>query len=199
MYQGVLVPLYCFSLFSPTLVANLGYTAATAQLMSVPPYAVAAVVTIGAGFLSDRLQRRGILTLGFSTLGMIGYLMLLVSTNTNVQYAGLFLAASGVYPLIPLIISWTANNSGGSTKKATATGIIISVGNAGGIVSSCEYWLDLAAAAWKPGTTLTRSRLPLHGPSPLHQRSRRLPRLPRSHRPHVCLFDVLCQPTKQVA
>jgi hypothetical protein len=33
MYMFALTPLYCFSLFSPTLVAALGYTAATAQLV----------------------------------------------------------------------------------------------------------------------------------------------------------------------
>jgi hypothetical protein len=36
MFQGGLMPVYCFSLFSPTLTANLGYTAATAQLVSAP-------------------------------------------------------------------------------------------------------------------------------------------------------------------
>ena len=35
MFQGCLTPLYCFSLFSPTLTANLGYTAAKAQLVSL--------------------------------------------------------------------------------------------------------------------------------------------------------------------
>lgn len=35
MYVGALMPLYCFSLFSPTLTANLGYQAAQAQLLSV--------------------------------------------------------------------------------------------------------------------------------------------------------------------
>jgi hypothetical protein len=34
MFQGGLMPVYCFSLFSPTLTANLGYTAAKAQLVS---------------------------------------------------------------------------------------------------------------------------------------------------------------------
>lgn len=74
--------------------------------MSVPPYAVAAVVTVSVGYLSDRLQRRGLLTAGFSFLSAIGYMMLLVTPNTSVQYAGLFLASSGCYPLIPLIMSW---------------------------------------------------------------------------------------------
>jgi hypothetical protein len=36
-YFGALFPVYSFSLFSPTLVANLGYAATTAQLLSVPP------------------------------------------------------------------------------------------------------------------------------------------------------------------
>ena len=42
-YFATLFPVYSFSLFSPTLVANLGYTAATAQLLSAPPCAYAAV------------------------------------------------------------------------------------------------------------------------------------------------------------
>ena len=46
MYIGGLMPVYAFSLFSPTLIANLGYTAATAQLLSVPPYVLAALTTV---------------------------------------------------------------------------------------------------------------------------------------------------------
>jgi hypothetical protein len=40
MFQGGLMPVYCFSLFSPTLTANLGYTAATAQLVSIACLAI---------------------------------------------------------------------------------------------------------------------------------------------------------------
>jgi MFS family permease len=102
-----------FSLFSPTLTRNLGYTAATAQLMSVPPYVVAAVTTTLAGYVSDRMQRRGYITMICAAVGMTGYIMLIATANTSVQYTGLFLAASGCYPLIPLIVSWGANNCGG--------------------------------------------------------------------------------------
>merc|ERR1712000_750471 len=75
MYIGALMPVYSFSLFSPTLVANLGYVAATAQLLSVPPYVLAALTTVAAGFLSDRSQKRGIYVLGFSIIGMIGFIL----------------------------------------------------------------------------------------------------------------------------
>ena len=48
---GVLgdVPLYAFSLFLPSIIASLGYKSTTAQLLSVPPYAAAAILTITVG------------------------------------------------------------------------------------------------------------------------------------------------------
>jgi hypothetical protein len=37
----------------------MGYKSIHAQLLSVPPYAVAAVVTVAVGFIADRTQQRG--------------------------------------------------------------------------------------------------------------------------------------------
>jgi hypothetical protein len=75
----------------------------------------------------------------FSFIGAIGYMLLLVTNIPAVNYIGLFLAASGMYPLIPVVVSWGANNVGGSLKKGVATAMIVSVGNAGGVVSSFIY------------------------------------------------------------
>ena len=59
MYMGCDGALYAFSLFLPTIIKDLGYTSTHAQLLSVPPYAVAAVVTIAVGFIADRTRMRG--------------------------------------------------------------------------------------------------------------------------------------------
>lgn len=139
LFQGALMPVYCFSLFSPTLTAQLGYTAANAQLLSVPPYILAAITTIGAGYMSDRLQRRGIVAMIGAGIGCVGYVMLLATHIPAVNYIGLFLAASGMYPLIPVIVSWGSNNCGGSLKKGIGAAIIVSFGNAGGCISSFIY------------------------------------------------------------
>ncbi|GMK56081.1 hypothetical protein CspeluHIS016_0211370 [Cutaneotrichosporon spelunceum] len=139
MFHGSLCPVYTFSLFAPTLTKNLGYTAAKAQLMSVPPYVVAAVVTLSAGWISDRIKKRGIIVIVCSAIGALGYGLLLAHVNHAVDYFALFLAASGMYPLIPVIVAWGANNCGGSLKKGVATAIIVSIGNCGGIVSSFIY------------------------------------------------------------
>lgn len=41
--------------------------------------------------------------------------------------------------MIPLVVSWGANNTGGSLKRGVATAIIVSLGNAGGVISSFIY------------------------------------------------------------
>lgn len=51
IYMGADCPLYAFSLFLPSIVAGLGYTSTKAQLLSVPPYAAAAILTITVGYV----------------------------------------------------------------------------------------------------------------------------------------------------
>jgi hypothetical protein len=48
------------SLFSPVIVAGLGYEGLRAQLFTVPPYAVAYVVTLSVAFWSDKRHVRGL-------------------------------------------------------------------------------------------------------------------------------------------
>lgn len=43
IYMGCDMPLYAFSLFLPSIISELGFTTTTAQLLSVPPYAAAAI------------------------------------------------------------------------------------------------------------------------------------------------------------
>lgn len=57
---GIYSPLYSFSLFLPTIIKGLGYKDSTAQLMTVPPYAVACFFCIFAGWMADKHGQRGI-------------------------------------------------------------------------------------------------------------------------------------------
>jgi len=62
---GIFTPLYSFSFFLPTIVKNLGYTANTAQLMTVPPYVVACLFCVSSGIAADRAKQRGVFQIGF--------------------------------------------------------------------------------------------------------------------------------------
>lgn len=49
-------------------------------------------------------------------IGLIGYIILMVSTKPGLSYFAVFLAASGIYPLIPNTIAWVSNNVSGRTQ-----------------------------------------------------------------------------------
>ncbi|KAL8877263.1 MAG: hypothetical protein Q9198_004686 [Flavoplaca austrocitrina] len=138
-YMGCDGVLYAFSLFVPTIIKNLGYTSTRAQLLTVPPYAIAAVVTVIVGYVADRTQKRGIINMIMSVFGIIGFAMLISTSNPSVQYAGVYIAALGIYPCISNTITWTANNFEGVYARGIALGFVIGWGNLNGIVASNIY------------------------------------------------------------
>ncbi|KAF3762680.1 MFS general substrate transporter [Cryphonectria parasitica EP155] len=139
IYMGCDMPLYAFSLFLPSIVADLGLSGGStvkSQLLTVPPYAAAAVLTVTIGFVADRTRTRGLCNIAVSILGIVGFSMLIGSSNAAVQYAGTFLGALGIYPCIANTISWMANNIEGVYKRGVVLGFVIGWGNLNGIVSS---------------------------------------------------------------
>ncbi|RAL14136.1 putative MFS transporter [Aspergillus homomorphus CBS 101889] len=110
IYMGADGALYAFSLFVPTIINGLGYSSTRAQLLSVPPYACAAILTVSIGYLADRTRQRGLCNISVSLIGIVGFCMLLGSKSAGVQYAGVFFGAMGIYPCIANTISWVSNN-----------------------------------------------------------------------------------------
>ncbi|PGH10666.1 hypothetical protein AJ79_05380 [Helicocarpus griseus UAMH5409] len=140
IYMGCDGSLYAFSLFVPTIINELvSYSSTTAQLLSVPPYAVAAVLTIAVGYIADRTRQRGICNMAVSLIGIAGFCMLLGSQKASVKYAGTFLGAMGIYPAISNTISWASNNTEGVYKRGVTLGFVIGWGNLQGCVVSNIY------------------------------------------------------------
>jgi sugar phosphate permease len=125
VYMGTDGSLYAFSLFLPTIINQLGYTATKANLLTVPPYAAAAIMTISVGWYADRTKRRGLSNIVMSLLGITGFIMLIASQKPGVKYAGTFLGAMGIYPTIANTISWCSNNVEGVYKRGVTLGIVI--------------------------------------------------------------------------
>lgn len=130
-------------LFKPTIITNLGYTAATAQLLTVPPYAFAFGTTVTVAVLSERLGKRAVFIGGSSIFAAIGYSILLGNTDPvsrpGVSYLAVFFAAGGIYPACALVLSWPTINVSGQTKRATATAMQISIGNLGAVLGTQLY------------------------------------------------------------
>lgn len=123
-YFAILSGLYSFGLFLPTIIKGLGYTANEAQLWSVIPYAVAAVLTVVVAIVSDRLKLRGVVMLFTLPLAIIGYAAIAnVGEHDNrTKYGMTFLMATGLYASVPPVLVWNSNNSAGHYKRATTSG-----------------------------------------------------------------------------
>lgn len=141
IYMGCDGALYAFSLFLPTIIRQLypGYSSTVANLLSVPPYAAGAIVTIAIGYIADRTRQRGLCNICISLVGILGFCMLIGSSDPSINYAGTFLGAMGIYPCIANTISWASNNVEGVYKRGVSIGFIIGWGNLNGVVSSNIY------------------------------------------------------------
>ncbi|ETW78109.1 major facilitator superfamily [Heterobasidion irregulare TC 32-1] len=137
IYFGANCALASISAFLPTIIQTFGYTNARAQLLTVPPYAVCAVVITLASWCSDRLQNRGIFIAVASTVGGIGYLLLLtVPGNIHVRYFSTFCITTGTYTTIGIAIAWFAHNLASETKRATGTPMYMAIGQCGSVLGS---------------------------------------------------------------
>jgi len=135
--------------------------------MSVPPYAVAAVATVLVGYLGDRTHRRGVYAILIAPLGMIGFAVLLSDVPAKGKYAGTFLAALGIYPLIPNTICWVASNTEGVYKRGLTLGIAMGWANLQGLGKAYQAVLIAAQLTVISGV----ERLPGWGCSTVHTRT----------------------------
>lgn len=107
---------------------TLSLADATAQLLTVPPYAAAAGMLCLMAYASDRLQNRGMFTAASCFIAGVGYVfvfgrfllhstcahmhvyykrrLLLTVTSNNVRYFATFCITIGVYGTIGLVLAW---------------------------------------------------------------------------------------------
>ncbi|GAA5966519.1 hypothetical protein JCM8115_002703 [Rhodotorula mucilaginosa] len=130
--------LYAFGYFTPTIVQTFGYSPIRTQLLTVPPFVLAFLLTMFNAWWSDRYGRRGLCAILMSVLALVGYIMFFKSMAMAVRYTALFLAVSAVYSTAPALVTWLPNNSAGHYRKATAVALGFISTNSGGIAST---WL----------------------------------------------------------
>lgn len=135
----------------------MGYGRSTSQLMTIPIYCAASVIAVVVAWLSDKAGRRSPFLLGCYGLVVLGLAMYVLaplpifyhltnplyrclgSSNPRVVYGGLIIAACGMYPASPTVVTWLANNLSGSCKRSVGMAVQMSFGNLGGAMASNFY------------------------------------------------------------
>ncbi|KAF7301656.1 MFS transporter [Mycena indigotica] len=153
-YLGLIVSLYSFSLFLPTIVAGLGYKGKSAQLHTVPPYVPATVLTVFVAFLSDRLKWRGPFILICLPSAIVGYILAIAAKTNAQRYGAVFLIAAGVYPSAPSILSILPNNGSGYYKRSTTIALQLAVSNTGGFIATNIYTKDQIPTFYRKGHSI---------------------------------------------
>uniref|UniRef100_A0A060T5B6 ARAD1C04268p n=1 Tax=Blastobotrys adeninivorans TaxID=409370 RepID=A0A060T5B6_BLAAD len=122
--------------FMPAIIEGMGFESVRANGLSAPPYVVTTVVVVLMSFLSDRIMQRGYLICAISIVGAVGYLLLAVCKSTGVRYFAVYLASAGVFPCVPILMTWQGNNQGSDTKKGTAFMLLQMIGQCGPLLGT---------------------------------------------------------------
>ncbi|KAK3896555.1 major facilitator superfamily domain-containing protein, partial [Staphylotrichum tortipilum] len=141
IFNGVGIPLYGVKFTMPQIVKNVGFTSTNAQLMTAPPYVVAAFSSLLCAWFSDKYKWRMPFMVVPQIVTLIGFAILYavsdkLKDNIALAYFCLFIVCAGTYPTLPGINSWSSDNLAGPAKRAIGLGFMIMMGNVSGFGGS---------------------------------------------------------------
>ncbi|TIA95625.1 hypothetical protein E3P94_03997 [Wallemia ichthyophaga] len=134
--------LYALATFAPVIISQLGeWSNAQSQLLTVPPYALGFITTIGCAYISDKTGYRAFLIMLGTFVSLIGYILILVIPDhaPGAKYFSLFVMVAGFSPAAGIVLAWGAGSFGPTYKRGITQGVIMSAGNTAGILSSFLY------------------------------------------------------------
>ncbi|RYO74870.1 hypothetical protein DL766_008153 [Monosporascus sp. MC13-8B] len=154
IYFAVSLPFSSLSLFTPSIVSGLGYFDLQAQLMTVPPWAVAYVCQIIVSWLGDHFNARAYACAGAAAVGAIGFLVsaLLPAAEYAGRYGCLIVGAAGAFSCIPPMLGWLTSNMWSTASIGLAVALNVSIGaGLGQIPGVWIYKADEAARGYPTG------------------------------------------------
>jgi MFS family permease len=140
MFAG-LGMLYSFSVFLPTIIANMGngWTNQTVQALTIPVYFSGFAVYVLGAWYSDRLQQRGLFVIGGFCICILGYIFLIANAGVGLSFAGCFVVAMGLWTATGAAMTWINVNNPRYGKRAFSSGMQITIGNSAGVAAPFLY------------------------------------------------------------
>ncbi|BEI83018.1 hypothetical protein CcaverHIS002_0308860 [Cutaneotrichosporon cavernicola] len=142
------------SYFFPTLLGSMGYKGNMRQLMTVPIYVVALIISVTLGFVADKTRQKAYVVAGGATLATISFIIVAAVPNNQVKYAFLCFGGGGVWTCVPVFLSWMVTMFDGREKRAVCIALINGFGNTASIYGSF-FWPKHTAPKYIMGFSLT--------------------------------------------
>lgn len=130
--------------FLPSMVRRLTRESARANLLTIGPHLTAMACQLGATFLNNRVQQRGVIIASFAAVAGVAWVLLAVldlsgRRGADVGYFLTYLLMAGTFTPPPLVAEWIASNSPTSTGRALRLGMFATAIPIGGIISSVAF------------------------------------------------------------
>ncbi|KAM5374348.1 hypothetical protein ACJZ2D_006521 [Fusarium nematophilum] len=128
--------------FLPLVLRRLGYSVVITNLLTVPPNVAGFLILLAVTWSSDRNRERTFHIIGSLTLSLAGLLVLAIidaQAHVGVAYFACFMLAGGAYIPSCLVHSWHNNNNLSENSRAATTGLLVGLGNLGGILSAATF------------------------------------------------------------
>ncbi|KAI8293016.1 putative transporter [Colletotrichum sp. SAR 10_98] len=134
------LPGYAYSYFLPIILRNgMGFSSTQAQLLSAPPYVLAAIMAYISGWLGDRYKMRGPIIAVHQALTAVGMLITVYGKANGARYFGAFLGIGFLQFCVPGVLTFQANNITSHSKRAVASATCLIGGGVGGIIASTAF------------------------------------------------------------
>lgn len=129
--------LYSFSVFLPTIISQIGggWSNIEVQALTVPVYVLGGCTYIGLSRISDKVQQRGPFVMAATAVAILGYVLLIANISPGASFAGCFIVAVGLYAATGGPMSWLTVNNPRYGKRAIASGLQLTIGNASGVAA----------------------------------------------------------------
>ncbi|KAJ5163513.1 Major facilitator superfamily domain general substrate transporter [Penicillium coprophilum] len=130
------LPGYAYSYFKTVILMGMGFSNTQSQLLSAPPYIIAALFTYLGGWFTDKYQIRG------PVIVIHQLLTALMGGASGARYFGIFMGVGFLQFCIPGVLAFQANNITSHSKRGVASATCLIGGGLGGIIASVAFKSD---------------------------------------------------------
>ncbi|KAH6916427.1 major facilitator superfamily domain-containing protein [Coprinopsis sp. MPI-PUGE-AT-0042] len=125
--------------FLPSIIRGMAFSPIRSQLLSVPPFALAFVISLVSAWVSDRYNQRAIVLFPLCLMCLAGWIMFYAAEGTWARYGSFFLIVPGVFASSPIAAAWVSNNSEPYYRRASSIAWGFMATNGGGILSTWRF------------------------------------------------------------
>jgi len=139
------VVIYSVSFFLPAIIRQFGFSDIISNLLTVPIHVATVVAVICNGIHSDKTSERYFHILIPNCIALVAWGLeaySLESNNLALQYTMIIFGTFTSTMAAPVAIIWPMDFMIGSTAAAIAPGIIVGIGNLGGIIGPQLFGLS---------------------------------------------------------